>query len=397
MTVGTVVAGGRPRTQPDEPTEDRGHARPAPVAVNHLGRDAHIDAMRAFAVMLAVAAHAGLSGVVPGGSGVTIFFTISGFVITRLLLREYRRTGAFRAREFYRRRLLKIGPPLVVLILLPTAIYAAISPVDSSSIAGQTFFFYNWDKAGGGGDAVLPGSQVVWSLAIEEQFYLLVAIAWLLAIRSRHVIGLAVTIALVVVAWSTITRIAIASGLGPDLITPEGGSNARIYFGSDARADAIALGLLAAVFYDRWQRAPDALRRTRAIVSGHWALPVALALFLVSLGVRDPWFRDTFRYSLQAASTAIVILYGFNMAGAADGPVRALFRRITTPGPIQYVGLASYSVFLVHHEVGLGFRELFPGVTGAVGVVALMAVGLSAGLLGYRLVEVPIMRRGRRG
>ncbi|MGF0263595.1 acyltransferase family protein [Rhodococcus ruber] len=79
-------------------------------------RFAHIDAMRAAAVILVVLAHGGLGDVIPGGSGVTVFFTISGFIITFLVLRERDKTSAFAIGPFYYRRVLKIVPPLLIAI-----------------------------------------------------------------------------------------------------------------------------------------------------------------------------------------------------------------------------------------------------------------------------------------
>src|SRR4051812_6762421 len=146
-------------------------------------RYAHIDAMRALAVMLVVVAHAGLGAMVPGGSGVTIFFSISGFIITYLLLRENDATGSFGIRAFYVRRLLKIGPPLLVCILIPTIILAFFKAINWAPFAGIVFFYFNWFKATGV-DAPLPGSGVVWSLSIEEQFYLGFALLWLIVVRS---------------------------------------------------------------------------------------------------------------------------------------------------------------------------------------------------------------------
>ena len=154
------------------------------MTANSDNRYAHIDAMRALAVMIVVVAHAGLGRTVPGGSGVTIFFTISGFIISYLLLRENDATGGFGIRAFYVRRLLKIGPPLLIAVLIPTLILALFKTINWSPFVGIVFFYFNWFKVAGG-DAPLPGSGVVWSLSIEEQFYLGFALIWLLIVIGR--------------------------------------------------------------------------------------------------------------------------------------------------------------------------------------------------------------------
>ena len=119
-----------------------------------VNRYQHVDALRAFAVMLVVVAHAGLGSVVPGGSGVTIFFAISGFIITYLLMREFEKTGTFAIGFFYGRRCLKILPPLFFIVVLPTVIYSFFQQLDWFAFGGQVFFFYNWilvtSPSGGG-------------------------------------------------------------------------------------------------------------------------------------------------------------------------------------------------------------------------------------------------------
>ncbi len=92
------------------------------VRKNTAGRFAHIDAMRAFAVLLVVVAHAGAGLIVPGGSGVTIFFAISGLIITLLVLREQYKTGGFAIGGFFFRRAAKILPPLIVVVLVPSLV-----------------------------------------------------------------------------------------------------------------------------------------------------------------------------------------------------------------------------------------------------------------------------------
>ena len=153
------------------------------------GRYAHIDALRAAAVTLVVVSHAGITSI-PGGTGVTIFFAICGFIITHLLLRERRTAGTFEIRAFYLRRVLKLAPPFVVLILVPTAIYSFFGQINWNDVASQTFFVFNWALLLSDGIHVLPGSDVVWSLAIEEQLYIMFALVWLIIYRFRRHITL---------------------------------------------------------------------------------------------------------------------------------------------------------------------------------------------------------------
>ena len=170
-----------------------------------MNRYAHIDAMRAFAVLLVVFSHAGLS-FVPGGSGVTIFFAISGFIITYLILRERDKTGGFDVAGFYIRRLLKIAPPLLLAIVLPTAIYwlrgGAVNLLD---FLGQVFFFFNLRYLDSE-ITVLPGTHVMWSLSIEEQFYLIFALIWLFMVRWERYRKSLVVIGALVITYSSLAR-----------------------------------------------------------------------------------------------------------------------------------------------------------------------------------------------
>src|SRR5262249_34566522 len=171
--------------------------------------------------------------------GVTIFFSISGFIITYLMLREKDAIGGFRIQAFYLRRALKIGPPLIVCVVVPTLVLAIFEPINWSPFKGVLFFYYNW-YAVKGVYAPLPGSGVVWSLSIEEQFYLAFALIWVIIVRSGARTRWLTLIAASAVVWSTAARAVIASSAD---------HTDRIYFGSDTRLDAIAWGILTAVAF----------------------------------------------------------------------------------------------------------------------------------------------------
>ena len=180
-------------------------------AENRARRYAHIDAMRAFAVMIVVVAHAGLGHIIPGGSGVTIFFTISGFIITLLVLRERDREGTFSVRRFYFRRAAKIFPPFIIAVVVPSAIWAVWHPDVWMGLLTQLLFVFNWAKPF---VHVLPGTEVVWSLSIEEQFYIVFALVWILLARRRYWRPVLSALALFAVVGSVAIRIAYAAAPG---------------------------------------------------------------------------------------------------------------------------------------------------------------------------------------
>ncbi len=357
---------------------------PVPIGLpplNSAHRFSHVDAMRAFAVMVVVIAHAGLERAVPGGSGVTIFFAISGFIITWGLLKERDRTGSFSIRGFYWRRIRKLAPPFIVAILVPSLVVAVSGgPISLLAVASQVFFAYNWlffsDLP------ILPGSGVTWSLAIEEQFYIAFALIWLAAVRSRHWERV-----VVVVAGAT----AVVSSLERFVFAAQGGLSDRIYYGTDTRIDGIAIGILAAVLLRRWQRGA-ATSRLQVFIGTNWVPILAATLFLSSLVIRDTFFRDTVRFTLQSVAAATFILWGFSPQRSRLG--EGILGVLGTPA-VQLLGRASYSIYLAHLVVITLIRGLTDALPPAVGVLVLVVAGTAGGLALYALVEVPVQRAVR--
>lgn len=353
----------------------------AGVPLNKAHRFAHIDAMRALAVLLVVFAHAGFGSIVPGGSGVTIFFAISGFIISFLVLRERDRTHNFLVGRFYFRRAIKLFPPLLLIIVLPTLIYSLFAKIDWFALFSQVAFFFNWFKANGGAD-VLPGSGVVWSLAIEEQFYLAFALIWLLSYRSKHYHTILAAVAVLAICISMGLRIAITASDIPDAAT-------RIYYSTDTRLDSIAWGVLTAVLFHLWESKGSRPNWMSRVLGAPATLIFAIALYLASILLRDETFRDTLRFSIQSIAACLLLVYGLM---PSTGWVKRVFYRISTFPVIAAIGLASYSIYLVHLPL---MSFLFP-ITNVVPYWAaaplLAIVGIGAGWLIYRAIEVPVLR-----
>ncbi len=365
----------------------------AHIGGEFLNRYGHIDAMRAFAVLLVVFSHAGLT-FVPGGSGVTIFFVISGFIITYLLLREREKTGGFGVGGFYMRRLIKIAPPLLLIIIVPTLIYMALGhSVNIVDFLGQIFFFLNWRYLDSDIN-VLPGSHVTWSLSIEEQFYLVFAIIWLFVVKSKHYLKIVSVLASIVVAYSFIARIVLYLG---------GATNDRIYFGTDTRVEAIGIGTLVAIWYFTHRSSP---RITGQLSSAHpshegqgnRAVPtlgktfipvIALALYLFSLVIRDEAFRETLRYSIQAIAAAMVILWGLTEVRSPLGQKLHDFLQWRF---LQVLGLSSYSIYLLHDVLNKALEPFFEHLPRLVSLPILVVLGVAGGIAIWKFIELPAQR-----
>lgn len=342
-------------------------------------RYAHLDALRALAVLLVVFSHAGLT-FVPGGSGVTIFFVISGFIITHLLIRERETTGSFNLAGFYARRFLKILPPLILIIIIPSLVWwASGRPLDPLDFLGQIFFFFNLRYLDSQ-VTVLPGSKVVWSLSIEEQFYLFFALFWLLILRVRNYRAWLIGLGWGLIVWSLVIRTVLHLG---------GASSDRIYFGTDTRLDAIVLGMLLALYYQSIRQTRNNRHRTHKenFWGGPW-VPVASALlYLLTLIIRDDFFRDTIRYSLQAAAAGAFLIWGLT---ASRHPLnQKLLAALKNPA-LQKIGLASYSIYLVHQVLFKAIHHWLEPLPLAAQVAIQVPLALGVGIIIYQTLEVPV-------
>jgi peptidoglycan/LPS O-acetylase OafA/YrhL len=377
---GSDAAAGAPAKHNDSKSAGSSHRYP------------HLDALRALAVTIVVVGHWGVS-FVPASTGVTIFFTISGFIIALLVLQERNRTGRFDLRAFYARRALKILPPLFAIIIVPTLILAAFRPVIFAKVAAQTFFIYNWTivPQGDVGPRVLPGSLVLWSLAVEEQFYILFAITWLLLSRRVAFWSLLFVVSAAVIAGSLTEKLFLATNPSEKY---------RIMYGSDTRADCVALGILAALLYYRWLNEEGWHARVRQMLASHWVVVIAsLLMITTTLGAyRNAYARDSLLYPLQSVSAGLVILFFLLGHG---GRLHAALTHVAECRPVQAVGLASYSIYLAHAPLFIAAGILTPQGNPAAGslwssrslgerVALLLVLGFGAGWLCYRVIERPL-------
>lgn len=340
---------------------------------------ASLDGWRAAAIAIVFLGHAGLGHIVPGGLGVSLFFFLSGFLITTLLLREYGRHGRIDIRAFYLRRTLRIAPPMIIVALLAYLLVAAGVLQGGATLAGalaQIFYFANYytlyfDP----GQTTPAGTGVYWSLTVEEHFYLLfpgLLLGLLHAGEKRRLAGWLGAACAAVLLW----RITLVSGFGA---SPE-----RIYYATDTRLDAILFGCTLAA----WCWAP-ARRLRPPPAPGRGALALLLAsggLLLFSLLHRDPWFRETWRYSLQGIAFAPLFLYSVHHPGWG------LFRLLNLAW-VKRLGVYSYVIYLVHHIALENLRALpLPGPLPPALASALAALALSLLIAWamHRHVELPL-------
>ena len=327
---------------------------------------ASLDGLRAFCAFAVILVHTAPS-VFPNGSiGVDVFFVLSGFLITRLLLREYRSRGSVDLARFYIGRSARLWPAVLTLI----AAWCAVAVVfwDPSAVKEQLsaglwsgLYVMNWVRA----LTHWPQGSFghTWSLAIEEQFYLLWPLILSFLLRQKLApLGSGVLMLIVgIVAWR--------AGLAFTGASPE-----RLYNGFDTRADSLLVGCLLGT-------APEAARVFR-LARRSWPLPAALLLLATLLPHAESAFNICWTLVVIAGLSAWLIA-GLTVASSA--PV------LSHPWAV-YLGKISYGVYLWHYPISLqaiGHFHLTP-LTAPL-VVTGLSVICAAG--SYHLIELPIRRQ----
>ena len=339
-----------------------------------------LDGVRALAVGAVIAFHLGVLG--GGWIGVDVFFVLSGFLITTLLLDERDRTGTVRLGAFWARRARRLLPALG-LMLVALALYAALGgtavvPAQLRSPALATLLYVaNWQQliAGHGYfahfDMVSP-LQHTWSLAIEEQYYLVWPLLFLLLARlARGRSRRALVTPMVVLAVASAAWMGVAAGLvGPN----------RAYLGTDTRAWELLLGGVGAVL----ARAPAARRRPRAwTVAGTVGL-IALVVGAAMASGPPRWIWDGGLVVLAGAALVVVM-------GAVGHPTGAVARLLGL-APLRVVGRLSYSLYLWHWPVIVVMTEQTTGLGGTALLVCRLATMFAAAAVSYVAVERPLRR-----
>jgi len=345
-------------------------------------RRSDIQGLRAIAVLMVVAFHAGLP--VPGGFvGVDVFFVISGFVITVMLHREWATTGRVRFGRFYLRRFKRLTPALAIMVAVTMLISAVVlSPIGPQQNVAKTgvgamLLAANFAIArttGGYFDAPAETNPLLntWSLSVEEQFYLvfpgLITLGWYLARRRGWLRFNPYLIVGAIAVISFALAMATAGGL-----TFHGSSTILGFYSPVTRAWEFAVGALLALALARWSRhAP----RLMAALGATGLIMLAASLWLITdtTPFPGPWTL------LPVIGTLLLLLAGTHNANATP--------RLLSTKPMVKIGDWSYSIYLWHWPFIVFAGLLWPNTPG----VLLMAAVASMvpAVTSYRWVERPI-------
>jgi len=290
-----------------------------------------LDGLRAIAVLIVMVAHLGFEHIVPGGFGVTVFFFISGFLITRLLLAESEKSG-IGLKNFYARRFVRLYPALLFMLIGTVAIYglSGIGGPTGTELTAGVFYFTNFFqvfvRATTDSLPFMPWTHL-WSLAVEEHFYLIFP-AFMVMCRKNWKRAAVILIALLaaVPLWRTFIM------FGTEL--PYADYN---YMMTDARFDSLAWGCLLSVLL----HLKGSLKAFKPLLG---IVPTALAgtAIIASFLIRDETFRYTLRFTLQGAALFVLVL-NFYYLKALNFAVN-----IAEWKWLAWIGQISYALYLWH-------------------------------------------------
>ena len=366
---------------------DRGRAS------GEMGYLPGLDGVRALAIIGVLLYHLGLDPFPGGFLGVDVFFVLSGFLITSLILEEFQRSGSINFKKFYAGRARRLLPALFLMLLIVgiavALVYRDSAPSFRADALASIFYVNNWWYVIAdhsyfeftGRPALL---NHLWSLAVEEQFYLIWPVIAFLVIKksSRKVLGLiAFSGALLSTAWMVV--------IATNANMPEFADPSRAYFGTDSHAMGLLIGATLATFWRPGRLSTSIAKRARILLTviGIVALTTLIGFYLFSSEFSPFLYRGGFL--VFAILIAIVI-------ALVTHPALALGTWLGV-GPMRYLGRRSYGIYLWHWPVFMVLRpEQDIPLDGLSLLTLRLAITIGIAELSYRYVEMPI-RRGALG
>ncbi|HWC31368.1 MAG TPA: acyltransferase family protein [Dehalococcoidia bacterium] len=332
-----------------------------------------LDGLRALAVLAVLLYHARPEWLPGGFLGVEVFFTISGFIITRSLLQEWQEAGRIDLRGFWLRRARRLLPALFLLLVAVLAYTSAFEPNRLADLRGDVVgalgYFTNWDL-------ILAGQSYfesferpsalrhLWSLAVEEQFYVIwpMLLCVCLPILKRNM-----TLVLILIA-------AVASAVAMAFLYEPGKDASRVYYGTDTRASGLLLGAALAFVLSR--RDAAGVPRRLAAIAGTCAL--------VGLGVVAFLLDETAPLLYRGGFFAVGLL---SCAASLAVSRPGLLSRVVGCGPLRWLGVRSYGVYLWHWPV---FLLAWPDEAGFLLLCAQVTAVILIAAISYQLFEKPV-------
>jgi peptidoglycan/LPS O-acetylase OafA/YrhL len=343
--------------------------------------------VRGLFVLMVMVFH--LVGAYPSGGflSVDVFFVLSGYLITSLLLREHRRSGRISLPNFWSRRARRLLPAILLLVGTTAVVVASTAPVATlearrGDLVSTLLYYANWHFIAtdqsyfANFDGVSP-LRHMWSLSIEEQFYLLwpllavLVLGWTARGGSR-----------MKVVWALLAGAGLSALIMSSLYNPADPSSG--YFNTAARAHQVLIGVALAVLVDA---RPGLLAGARARAVARWAWPLALALVVVPLAT----YADQEPFYYKGGSVLFALAVAAALWAIEAAPESPLARGLSLR-PLVWIGTISYGLYLWHWPMFVWIGSPRTGADGWLADVGQVAAVFAAATISSYLLERPIQR-----
>ncbi|RME57182.1 acyltransferase, partial [Candidatus Parcubacteria bacterium] len=336
----------------------------------------YLNGLRAIAVLIVMGRHLGFSEYFPGGFGVTIFFFLSGFLITRLLLAEIETKSKIHLPNFYIRRFFRLFPALLIMLIVTGLVnrFVLNFEVGFPDVAASILYYMNYyaaylhacDQAWGVG-----GWEVLWSLAVEEHFYLLFPIVLLL----REDLRIKATFFLIIIP--------IGMRYFYYFLMPDAAF--YIFRATETRIDSLLWGCLLSLVLSS--------NKGRKFIEEHffssYLFWVSVIFLLLIFLIRDVEFQSTIKFSLQGALLFIVFIQ--LLFTNHHHTVKAILESAL----MRWIGKISYSLYLWHISCHVVVSHV-GGVSGIQASLISLALSLVVAHLSYHFIEMPVVQLRKR-
>lgn len=325
-----------------------------------------LDGLRMLFVLSVIIYHSGYDILFSARHGVSGFFVLSGFLITWLVLKEYEKKNSFSIKNFYIRRSLRILPAYYIYVFMSVGADLLLGDDRiGEQVVPALFYYTNYYNAVNGH----PSSSLshLWSLSVEEQFYLLWPAIFLLTLEARNYKKALIVVSLflicIVAIWRTFAVVALGFG------------NAYVYNAFDTRFDNLLIGCLLAVVL----RGGHFLSAISFISSRSWAPVVTIGLLLISISISSRYYAYTIGFTVDAILLAIFIT---QILCLSDSKVW----RWLNVKPVVFLGFISYPAYL-WHSWAIQLSKKIDGVPDMAQLVISIFVTIALASCSYFFVE----------
>ncbi len=328
-----------------------------------------LDGLRFVAVLLVIFYHSGFESV-PGGHGVMLFFVLSGFLITWLLLKENEKTQTISLKGFFRRRVLRIFPAFYAYALVTIGLLIATKKDVPWTHAISSFFYFSNYFAAFNPESNNAFSHT-WSLAVEEQFYLFFPFLFLLFCRNLKHLTAAVC-AIIGAAW--LWRVILVFGFNA--------SGGYIYSAFETRLDHLLIGCLLAIILRR-----KSLEKVWRIVLVNSLMPfTTLACLAISIAFSQSnvTYKSTLGFTIEPILMAIFIVQAMTFSG------RGIWKWLEYES-VKFLGALSYSLYLYQQLTTSIIPNKLAGFPVVLQMTATITITISVAVISYYLIETPFL------